>query len=262
MKSFRELMTLAGRVALITGGAGPIGRAFGETLSELGASVILLDRDEGALKEAIRNIPRSSKLVVDLEDAAQVSSVPEAVQKSAGRLDVLINCAGLVGTTPLKGWCVPLPEQSLETWQRAMQVNLSSPFALIQSCLPLLEASGRGSIINVLSIYGLVGPDLRIYGDTQMGNPAAYAASKGGLLQLTRYLATVLAPKIRVNAITPGGVERGQPEAFRKNYEDRTPLKRMATEEDLKGAIGYLASDLSAYMTGQNMVVDGGWTAW
>ncbi len=262
MRSFRELMNLEGRVALVTGGAGHIGRAFGETLSELGASVVLLDRDEGALNEAAKNIPRSLKLVVDLENAAQVRSVPEAVQKDAGRLDVLINCAGLVGTTPLKGWCVPLPEQSLETWQRAMQVNLSSPFALIQSCLPLLESSGHGSIINILSIYGLVGPDLRVYGDTRMGNPAAYAASKGGLLQLTRYLATVLAPKVRVNAITPGGVERGQKEEFQRNYAERTPLRRMATEEDLKGAIGYLASDLSAYVTGQNLVIDGGWTAW
>ena len=108
----------------------------------------------------------------------------------------------------------------------------------------------------------MVGPDLRIYEGTGMGNAAAYAASKGGLLQLTRWLATTLAPRVRVNAITPGGVWRQQPEAFRKRYIDRTPLGRMATEEDFKGAVAYLASDLSRYVTGQNLVVDGGWTAW
>ncbi len=112
------------------------------------------------------------------------------------------------------------------------------------------------------SIYGMVGPDFSLYAGTSMGNPAAYAASKGGLLQLTRYLATALAPRVRVNAITPGGIVRGQPPAFIERYVAKTPLGRMATEEDFKGAIAYLASDLSRYVTGQNLVVDGGWTAW
>ena len=108
----------------------------------------------------------------------------------------------------------------------------------------------------------MVGPDMRLYENTPVGNPAAYAASKGGLLQLTRWLATVLAPDVRVNAITPGGVWRDQPTEFYERYVGSTPLRRMATEEDLKGAVAYLASDLSAYVTGHNLVVDGGWTAW
>jgi NAD(P)-dependent dehydrogenase (short-subunit alcohol dehydrogenase family) len=108
----------------------------------------------------------------------------------------------------------------------------------------------------------MVGPDVGLYDGTQMGNPAAYAASKGGLLQLTRWLATVLAPGVRVNAISPGGVWRGQPEEFHQRYVARTPLRRMAREEDLKGAVAYLASDLSTYVTGHNLVVDGGWTVW
>ena len=116
--------------------------------------------------------------------------------------------------------------------------------------------------MNVASIYGLVGPDWRLYEGTEIGNPAAYSASKGGLLQLTRWLATTLAPDVRVNSITPGGVFRDTPEPFLSRYLSRTPLGRMATEEDFKGAIAYLASDLSAYVTGQNLVVDGGWTAW
>jgi NAD(P)-dependent dehydrogenase (short-subunit alcohol dehydrogenase family) len=108
----------------------------------------------------------------------------------------------------------------------------------------------------------MVGPDMRLYEGTGMGSPAAYAASKGGLLQLTRWLATVLAPTIRVNAVTPGGILRGQPQVFRERYIARTPLGRMGSEEDLQGAVAYLASDLSAYVTGHNLVVDGGWTAW
>ena len=112
------------------------------------------------------------------------------------------------------------------------------------------------------SIYGLVGPDLRLYEGTAMGNPAAYAASKAGIVQFTRWLATTLAPSVRANAITPGGIERGQAQSFHERYCQRTPLGRMATEDDFRGAIAYLASDASSYMTGQNLVIDGGWTAW
>ena len=127
---------------------------------------------------------------------------------------------------------------------------------------PLLKKSRGGSIINIASIYGSYGPDYQLYEGTSMGNPAAYAASKGGLLQLTRWLATTLAPNVRVNAISPGGVFRNQPENFVKRYVARTPLRRMATEEDFCGAISYLSSDLSRYVTGQNLAVDGGWGVW
>ena len=132
---------------------------------------------------------------------------------------------------------------------------------LAQASADALAASGHGSVVNISSIYGLVGPNTGLYEDTSLGNPAAYSASKGGLLQLTRWLATVLAPDVRVNAITPGGIRRDQPQAFHDRYVANTPMRRMATEEDLKGAIAYLASDLSAYVTGHNLVVDGGWTA-
>lgn len=111
-------------------------------------------------------------------------------------------------------------------------------------------------------MYGHVGPDMRLYAGTTMANPVGYGASKGGLLQLTRYLSTLLAPHVRVNAISPGGIWRGQPDAFHEQYRQRTPMGRMATEEDMKGAVAYLASDLSAFVTGHDLVVDGGWTAW
>ena len=171
-------------------------------------------------------------------------------------------CAALVGTSDLKGWSTPFLEQNSDTWRLALEVNLTAQFVLTQACAEALAASGHGSVVNIGSIYGMGGPDMRLYENTTMGNPAAYAASKGGLLQLTRWLATVLAPDVRVNAITPGGIWRRQPEVFCARYATRTPLRRMATEEDLKGAVAYLASDLSAYVTGHNLVVDGGWTVW
>jgi len=141
-------------------------------------------------------------------------------------------------------------------------VNLVSAFVLVQAARDALVASGRGSVILFGSIYGVVGPDPALYGGTDMVNPVAYGASKGGVIQLMRYLATTLAPTVRVNAISPGGIAREQPAVFRERYESRTPLARMGSEEDIKGAVVYLAGDLSAYVTGHNLVVDGGWTAW
>lgn len=267
MKKISELMSLKGRVAAITGGAGHIGSAMAEALAELGANIMILDISlesclpvcERISKEyAVETLP----LVVNLAQEEHIRTVPDSVVKKFGRLDILVNCAAFVGTSKLSGWVVPFEKQSADTWKQALDVNLTAPFILTQACTSALRNSGNGSVINVASIYGLVGPDMRLYEGTLMGNPAAYAASKGGLVQLTRWFASVLAPDIRVNAITPGGVSRGQPEVFQKRYIERTPLKRMATEEDFKGAVAYLASDLSSYVTGQNIIVDGGWTAW
>ena len=130
------------------------------------------------------------------------------------------------------------------------------------SVLKSMKLNNYGKIVNVSSIYGMCGPDYSLYEGTKMGNPAAYAASKGGLIQLSRWMATTLAPDIRVNTISPGGVFRNQPKEFIKRYETKTPLGRMATEEDLKGAIIFLASNLSSYVTGHNLIVDGGWSSW
>ena len=162
----------------------------------------------------------------------------------------------------MDGWVAEFQQQSLDTWRRALEVNLTAVFELSQGLAPELKKKGKGSIINIASIYGVVAPDYELYRGTSMGNPAAYAASKGGLLQLTRWLATTLAPSVRVNAISPGGVERKQPPQFIDRYVKRTPLRRMAMEEDFKGVIALLASDSGSYITGQNLVVDGGWSIW
>jgi NAD(P)-dependent dehydrogenase (short-subunit alcohol dehydrogenase family) len=260
-------MNLRERVALITGGGGHIGAALCEALAELGATIVVLDIVYESCSDVARRIHKTYgvetlPLVIDLTNENAVRSVAERVLDRFGRLDILVNCAALVGTSELKGWATPFLEQNADTWRLALEVNLTASFVLVQACAEALAASGHGSVVNIGSIYGMVGPDMRLYEDTAMGNPAAYAASKGGLLQLTHWLATVLAPDVRVNAITPGGVWRNQPEVFHKRYVARTPLRRLATEEDLKGAVAYLASDLSAYVTGHNLVVDGGWTIW
>jgi len=259
-------MNLKGRVALITGGAGHLGLAMAEALAEAGASIALLDLSSSggrklAASLARRHGVRAKFYPADLSRSEALRKIPSRVAHELGGLDVLIHCAALVGANGLPGWNVPFERQSVSTWRKAIEVNLTGIFALTQAAVPHLCKRGKGSVINVASIYSVVGPDWRIY-PKGMGNPAAYSASKGGLVQLTRWLATTLAPKIRVNAISPGGVLRKQKKSFLKKYTERTPMKRMAVEEDVKGAALYLASDLSAYVTGQNLIVDGGWTAW
>jgi NAD(P)-dependent dehydrogenase (short-subunit alcohol dehydrogenase family) len=263
MTRLADLMKLDGRVALVTGGTGHLGRAMVATLVEMGARVAVHGlRPEETEKAAGAHGKACAPFPADLADEKAVVALPEAVKAKFGRLDILINNAAFVGTSALQGWAVPFAQQSVETWRRAIDVNLTAVFALTQAAAALLAESGCGSVINIASIYGLVGPDNSLYSGTELGNPAAYAASKGGLIQLTRWLATSLAPQVRVNALTPGGIARGQPQAFVERYVARTPLGRMGRENDMIGAVAYLASDLSAYVTGQNIVVDGGWTAW
>jgi len=265
MRKLIELMDLTGRVALITGGTGHIGKAICQSLAENGCRLAILDR--GSLgSEGIEFLSSLGVEVeyfeVDLEDEAATRGAVRNVIDRFGRLDVLANNAAFVASNALDGWATTFAKQDLTTWRRALEVNLTACMVICQEAAPALATRGVGSIINVGSIYGTLGPDWGLYEDTQMGNPAAYAASKGGLIQLTRWLATTLAPAVRVNSVSPGGVARGQSEDFIKRYVSRTPLGRMATEEDLKGIVALLASDASAYITGQNIMVDGGWSAW
>jgi NAD(P)-dependent dehydrogenase (short-subunit alcohol dehydrogenase family) len=266
-RSLREMMSLDGRVAVITGGAGHIGRALAGALAELGATIALVDIAAPAGKEAVAELRdrwtvKAEMFDCNFEQGEAVKELPQRVREAFGGIDIIVNCAAFVGTSGLEGWAVPFEQQSDTTWRRALEVNLTAPFLLIQAAAEDLARSGHGSVINISSIYGLAGPDWRLYEGTALGNPAAYAASKGGLIQMTRWLATTMAPKVRVNAVAPGGVFRATPEPFLSRYVARTPLARMAREDDMKGAVAYLASDLSAYVTGQCIAVDGGWTAW
>ena len=255
--------SLEGRTAMVTGGAGPLGRTLCASLAEAGARVVLVDRDTDLVDQALAELPAGDHrgIVGDLLDADALASVVAQVER-LGACDVLVNNAAFTGTSGVPGYAVPFEEQTDDAFELALRLNLTVPFSLTRRLLPLLRRTGHGSVVNVSSIYGLVGPNMGLYAGTVMGNPAAYGASKGGIAQLTRYLATVLAPDVRCNAFAPGGIARGQAEEFVERYEGLTPLRRMATEDDFRGVVRWLASDESAYVTGQVIAVDGGWTAW
>ncbi len=265
--AIKKLMSLDGRWALITGATGKLGAVIADSLAEFNSNLILVDRSEPELQELRSSlIQRWGVKVIcmpcDLELSDQRVELIKKVKSLNSGLNVLINNAAFVGASDLQGWALPFEDQTVDTWRRALEVNLTAVFELCQGFTPILRAAEGANIINIASIYGMYGPDWSLYEGTSMSNPAAYGASKGGVIQLSRWLSTTIAPQIRVNSISPGGILRGQPESFIKRYKARTPLGRLATEEDFRGAILYLATDLSKYVTGQNLSVDGGWGAW
>lgn len=267
MTTIKQLSNMRGRRVLITGATGHLGRVIAETLAEMGADLILLDRPESPLVELKLSLTKTWSVdcgivSCDLESEAERRQALEKIKTDGRGLNCLINNAAFTGASSLEGWVTPFEQQTLEVWRRALEVNLTAAFHLCQAFAPELRAAAGANIVNVTSIYGELGPDWNLYAETNLGNPAAYAASKGGLVQLTRWLATTLAPHVRVNAVSPGGIYRNQPGSFVERYTGKTPLRRMACEDDFRGAVAFLASDLSAYVTGEILRVDGGWTAW
>lgn len=253
---------LTGRTAVVTGGAGPLGAVLARALADDGATVVVVDRS--GVDEAVASLGDDAEhqgLTVDLMHPDGPQEVAEFLERH-GSCDVLVHNAAFTGTSGIPGYAVPFDEQTDEAFAMATWLNLTVPFSLTRRLAPLMRAGGHGSVITVSSIYGLVGPNMGLYEGTRMGNPAAYAATKGGLVQMTRYLATVLAPDIRVNGFAPGGIERGQDPHFLERYHALTPMGRMAREDDFAGVVTWLAGDGSAYVTGQMVAVDGGWTAW
>lgn len=264
LTTIKELSSLKGRRALITGATGYLGKVMADTLAELGATVVLVDlpgSDFASLSETLKERWGSDieYWACDLEQQQQRIELMDWLKTDGQGLNILINNAAFGGDSDLPGWSLPFEEQTVETWRRAIEVNLTAIFDLCQGLTPVLRANEGASIINIASIYGLYGPDWGLYEGTSMSNPAAYGASKGGLIQLSRWLATTIAPNVRVNSICPGGIYRNQPDTFVRRYEAKTPLGRMATEDDFRGVVAYLASDLAQYVTGQNIIVDGGY---
>jgi NAD(P)-dependent dehydrogenase (short-subunit alcohol dehydrogenase family) len=267
MKRLAELFRMDDRVALVTGAAGHLGQVIAETLVEQGCFVVLADLDGSRGPELAKELDAASGrrcaafLPCDLLDEAGTRGLVARTVDLAGRLDVLVHNAAYTGASRIKGWGEPFAHQSVEAFDAAMRVNTTSAFILAQEAAPHLQAAPAGAIVMVASIYGVVAPQWSLYDGTSMANPAGYNVSKAGLIHLGRYLATALAP-VRVNTLSPGGIARNQPEAFASRYRQRTPLGRMATEDDFRGAVAFLASDASAYVTGQNLLVDGGWSIW
>jgi NAD(P)-dependent dehydrogenase (short-subunit alcohol dehydrogenase family) len=267
MTTLSSLMKLEGRRALITGAAGHIGRVMAETLAELGADLLLVDQPKAGWGTLPTDLWGSwhvdvQTVATDLEVQADRDRLIATVRADQRGLDILINNAAFAAGPDVTGWVGDFQHQTVETWRRALEVNLTAAFDLSKGLMPLLLESAGASIINVASIYGSHAPDYSLYAGTEMGNPAGYGVSKAGLVQLTRWLATTAGPRVRANALSPGGVFRNQPRSFVERYEARTPLRRMATEDDFRGAVAYLASDMSRYVTGHVLAVDGGWGVW
>ncbi len=262
-----DLFEMYGKNTLITGAAGNLGKLISSTCAELGSNLFLVDRnleDLEILKNELKNSFKVGVKVfkVNLEIEQERKLFVENLKNDLQIVDCLINNAAFVGTSNLEGWAVDFENQSLDTWRRAFEVNVTAPFHLSQLLTSLLRNSSQASIVNISSIYGYLGPDWRLYENNNLANPAAYSCSKGALIQLTKWLATTLSPDVRVNSISPGGIYRSQPEPFFSRYKNKTPMKRMAKEKDFAGAIAYLVSNASEYVTGENLVVDGGFSAW
>lgn len=263
-----ERFRLDGKTALVTGGAGILGRRFVRGLAEAGANVAIVDLDPSAVAEvAEENGLLAAGFTCDIADPRSVAECVEAVKRRFGRIDVLHNNAATKTSDPRR-FFTPFEDYPLETWREVMSVNIDGMFLMAQAVGREMISQGGGSVIQTASIYGLVGPDPRIYeGSNYLGGPintpAVYAASKAAVVGLTRWLATHWAPYgIRCNCLVPGGVSSGQNSVFAENYARRVPLGRMADADEIVPALLYLASEASSYVTGQVLAVDGGWTVW
>lgn len=254
MDTFR----LNGKVAVVSGGAGLFGRQIVEALAEAGAKTFTASRGLEKLGQAADGFRRRgldvTALPLDQAEEASVLQLLRRVEELAGGVDVLVNNAVL---RPMKDWSDPAGH-----FARSMEVNATGLFLMTRAFGEHMAARGHGSIINVGSIQGVVGPDFTLYEGLDWGTPPDYFFHKGGLIQLTRYAASRLGPRgVRVNAVSPGGFFNNQDNLFVKRYNARTFLGRMANETDIKGVIVFLASDASAYVTGENIMVDGGYSA-
>ncbi len=272
MSELPTLFNLDGRVAVVTGGAGLLGAEFCRTLVDAGASVVIADLNGDAADRIATSLQDRNLPVIGVKtDVTEIQSVQRMVDltlEAFGRLDILVNSAVLDPKFDPRhgGHTNSFESYPLEAWNQALAVNLTGVFLCCQAAVQPMLAQGRGVIINLSSIYGLVGPDQRLYqqdGQSTQYKPVYYSVTKAGVIGFTRYLATYYAGKnIRVNTLTPGGVYHEHDQDFVKAYSTRAVLGRMAQKDDLNGALLFLASDASAYMTGANLVVDGGWTTW
>ena len=277
-RSVLSLFDLHNRVAIVTGGAGLLGSEFCRTLVEAGAEVVLADIDQEASEAAadrlVTGTKRISPIAVDVTDPGSVEGLIEETRKRFGQVDILVNSAALdpkfdsYSSQPASIDAVTgaFEDFPLNAWNQALAVNLTGVFLCCQAAARVMLGQGRGVIVNLSSIYGLAGPDQRIYqgkGRSPQFKPVYYSVTKSGILGLTRYLATYYAGKnIRVNSLSPGGVFNDHEAEFVRNYSARAVLGRMAEKDELNGALLFLVSDASQYMTGANLVVDGGWTTW
>lgn len=258
------------KYVVVTGGTGLLGSLYCRRLAEAGARVIIADIDQLKCRQLAEEITSNDHvaigMAVDLANEQSVIQWARGIIETYGIPDVLINNAA----TKSPSFFAPLAEFTIDDWNKVMSVNVTGMFLTARELGSAMAIRERGSIINVSSMYGVVGPDQRIYEGSwyeEMGGaintPLVYSVSKGAVIAMTKYLATYWGAKgVRTNTLTPGGVSSGQNSVFEEKYSSRVPLGRMAKAEEMVGAILFLASDASSYVNGQNIVVDGGWTAW
>ena len=271
--SYRSLFDLRGKVAVVTGGAGILGHHFCAGLAESDATVVVVDLQEDKAQELAQALSLRYKIQTigigcDVSNPESVQAMVARVVSEYGEINVLHNNAA-GKSDDLNAFFAPFEEYSLDQWRQIMAVNIDGMFLVAQAVGKQMVAQAKGgSIIQTASIYGLMAPDHRIYEgsfylDRKINTPAVYTASKAAVIGLTKHLATYWADKgIRVNTLTPGGAESGQNEEFNRRYSARIPMNRMANAQEMVGALLYLASDASSYVTGQNIIVDGGLNAW
>ncbi len=260
-----RLFGLAGETAAVVGGAGRIGRALCRALAEAGADVAIVDLELQPAEQLAAEIAAATgrktlAVAADSTDAASLDAAVRQITSELGPVKMLVNSAQFRGRGFYSSRVEDYPR---EAWDQVLETNLTGVHLACQAFGRQMIEHGGGRIVNLASTYGVVSPDPRIYGASGVNSPVAYAASKAGVVQLTRYLAVHWREQnIRVNCLVPGGVFDNQGAEFVEKYCERTPLGRMATAEDYQGAILFMLSPASAYMTGAVLTVDGGWTAW
>jgi NAD(P)-dependent dehydrogenase (short-subunit alcohol dehydrogenase family) len=254
---YRNLFSCKDKVALVTGGLGLIGKEIVRGLNDFGASVCVADINEREM-EGLKNLTAVNFQPLDITSEDSIRQTLEAVIRQFKKIDILVNCA-----YPRTGdWGARFEDVSFDSWKMNVNSHLGGYFLCCQKVAEQMKLQGGGSIINFASTYGVVAPDFSIYGGTTMTMPVAYSAIKGGVIAFSKYMSSYYAKdNIRVNCVSPGGVFDKQPGSFVEKYIAKTPLGRMGTPEDMVGAMLYLASDASLYVTGHNLIVDGGWTA-
>ncbi len=271
-----HLFSLHGKVAVVTGAAGLLGRNHCRALAGAGAAVVAVDlkqSDCDTVAEMLADDHVEAQplgIAADITDSASLANLRDRILKRFGRIDVLVNNAAvndMFENPAAAGELSKFENYPLEMWRRSIDVNVTGTFLCSQTLGTEMARAGGGSIINIASTYGMVAPDQSLYrkpdGTQEFFKSAAYPTTKGAVISFTKFLAAYWGSAgVRVNTLSPGGVENAQEDHFVESYSARTPLRRMAHATDYQGALIFLASDASAYMTGANLVVDGGWTCW